>query len=144
MESGAGGRWFKAASLPCRSGCGQGRAALQWHGGEPATFPRASACTPGKSFSAIWAPAITTNTGPRGYRQYGITDGRTEQVPGNGGAGIGRIVQQIDGVLSREVGKFMLKGKTQPITVHELLGRLEEADQNRKVSGDIRRCSRRV
>ncbi len=47
------------------------------------------------------------------------------------------IVQQIDGVLSREVGKFMLKGKTQPITVHELLGRLEEADQKQKTSAEI-------
>jgi adenylate cyclase len=47
------------------------------------------------------------------------------------------IVQQLDGLLSREVGKFMLKGKAQPIVVHELLGRADEADDTRKKSAEI-------
>ena len=47
------------------------------------------------------------------------------------------IVQQLDGLLTREVGKFMLKGKTQPIVVHELLGRSDEADETRKKSVEI-------
>src|SRR3990170_1573077 len=47
------------------------------------------------------------------------------------------IVQQLDGLLSREVGKFMLKGKAQPIVVHELLGRSDEADDTRKKTLEI-------
>jgi adenylate cyclase len=47
------------------------------------------------------------------------------------------IVEQIDGLLKREVGKFMLKGKAQPIVVHELLGSLEEADDKQKKSCEI-------
>ena len=42
------------------------------------------------------------------------------------------IVAQIDGLLKRECGKFILKGKAQPVVVHELLGTLQEADANRK------------
>jgi len=47
------------------------------------------------------------------------------------------IVQQLDGLLTREVGKFMLKGKAQPIVVHELLGRADEADDKQKKSCEI-------
>jgi adenylate cyclase len=47
------------------------------------------------------------------------------------------IVDQINGLLKREVGKFMLKGKAQPIVVHELLGNLDEADEERKKSCEI-------
>jgi adenylate cyclase len=47
------------------------------------------------------------------------------------------IIEQIDGLLKREVGKFMLKGKAQPIVVHELLGSLEEADDKQKKSCEI-------
>jgi adenylate cyclase len=47
------------------------------------------------------------------------------------------IVEQIDGLLQREVGKFIFKGKAQPIVVHELLGSLEEADDKRKKSCEI-------
>jgi adenylate cyclase len=47
------------------------------------------------------------------------------------------IVEQIDGVLTREVGKFMLKGKAQPIVVHELLGRVEESDERQKQACEI-------
>jgi adenylate cyclase len=42
------------------------------------------------------------------------------------------IVNELDGVLKREVGKFVLKGKAQPIVVHELLGRLEETDEKQQ------------
>jgi len=43
-------------------------------------------------------------------------------------------VQQIDGLLTRQVGKFMLKGKPHPIAVYELSGRIDEVDENRKES----------
>jgi adenylate cyclase len=42
------------------------------------------------------------------------------------------IVAQLDGLLTREVGKFLLKGKAQPIVIHELLGLLEEFDEKQK------------
>lgn len=47
------------------------------------------------------------------------------------------IVAQINGVLTREVGKFKLKGKAQPIVVHELLGRVEEADETKKKACEV-------
>jgi adenylate cyclase len=47
------------------------------------------------------------------------------------------IVNGIDGLLKREVGKFLLQGKAQPIVVHELLGSLDEAHANRKESCEI-------
>jgi len=42
------------------------------------------------------------------------------------------IVEGFDGLLKREVGKFMLKGKAEPMIVHELLGDLEGADDKQK------------
>jgi adenylate cyclase len=42
------------------------------------------------------------------------------------------IVAQVDGLLKREVGKFMMKGKAQPIVVHELLGRVDEVGAERQ------------
>jgi adenylate cyclase len=42
------------------------------------------------------------------------------------------LVDQIDGVLAREVGAFRLKGKNQPIVIHELLSRMEESDEKQK------------
>jgi adenylate cyclase len=38
------------------------------------------------------------------------------------------IVDQIGDVLTREVGIFKLKGKAQPVVIHELLSRTEESD----------------
>jgi adenylate cyclase len=46
-------------------------------------------------------------------------------------------VDRIDGLLKREVGKFMLKGKAQPIVVHELLGSIHDADESRRMSCEI-------
>ena len=46
-------------------------------------------------------------------------------------------VDQIDGVLTREVGAFRLKGKAQPVVVHELLSRTEESDEKQKKSVGI-------
>lgn len=43
-------------------------------------------------------------------------------------------VAGIDGVVAREVGKFMLKGKAQPIVVHELLAHIDEASETDKES----------
>jgi adenylate cyclase len=42
------------------------------------------------------------------------------------------IVHEIDGVVRREVGKFVLKGKAQPIVVHELLSHVEEANDEER------------
>ncbi len=39
------------------------------------------------------------------------------------------VVHQLNGFLTRELGKFRLKGKVQPIVIHELLCRAEEADE---------------
>ena len=39
------------------------------------------------------------------------------------------VIQNLDGFLTREVGKFRLKGKAQPIVVHELLCPVEERDE---------------
>jgi adenylate cyclase len=38
------------------------------------------------------------------------------------------VVDQLGGLLTRELGSFRLKGKTQPIGIHELICRLDEAD----------------
>ena len=39
------------------------------------------------------------------------------------------MVTQLNGFLTREVGKFRLAGKVKPIVVHELLGQKEEVDE---------------
>jgi adenylate cyclase len=39
------------------------------------------------------------------------------------------VIHDLDGFLTREAGRFLLKGKAQPIVVHELLCRLEECDE---------------
>jgi len=39
------------------------------------------------------------------------------------------VVHQLNGFLTRELGKFRLKGKIKPVTIHELLCRAEEADE---------------
>jgi adenylate cyclase len=38
------------------------------------------------------------------------------------------VVEQLDGILSRDLGSFRLKGKSQPIGIHELICRLTEAN----------------
>ena len=38
------------------------------------------------------------------------------------------VIRQLDGFLSREIGKFKVAGKVKPITVYELFGRSEECD----------------
>ena len=35
-------------------------------------------------------------------------------------------VEKVDGLLTRQVGKFMLKGEAQAIVVYELSGRIDE------------------
>jgi adenylate cyclase len=47
------------------------------------------------------------------------------------------IAAQIDGILKREVGKFMLKGKAQPMVVHELFGRADEVEDKQKKSCEV-------
>jgi adenylate cyclase len=39
------------------------------------------------------------------------------------------ITDRIDGLLKREVGRFILKGKAEPMVVHELIGRSEDANE---------------
>ena len=42
------------------------------------------------------------------------------------------MVHQLNGLLTREVGKFRLAGKIKPVVVHELLGRKEEVEEKVK------------
>ena len=46
------------------------------------------------------------------------------------------VIHNLDGFLTREAGRFRLKGKAQPIVVHELLCRMEECDEKQ-----IRACA---
>jgi adenylate cyclase len=39
------------------------------------------------------------------------------------------VISQLDGFLTRELGKFRLVGKTKPIVIHELICRLEESNE---------------
>lgn len=39
----------------------------------------------------------------------------------------GEVIERLDGFLSREIGEFLFLGKTKPLAVHELVGRIEEA-----------------
>jgi len=41
-------------------------------------------------------------------------------------------VAQVDGLVAREVGRFMLKGKAQPMVAYELLGRAEDVNDSEK------------
>jgi len=47
------------------------------------------------------------------------------------------VLYQLDGFLTREVGKFILAGKSNPIVIHELICRMEEVDVNQKTLCDI-------
>ena len=42
------------------------------------------------------------------------------------------MIHQLNGLLTRELGKFRLVGKIKPVGIHELLGRKEEVDENLK------------
>lgn len=42
------------------------------------------------------------------------------------------VIHQLDGFLTREVGKFRLKGKVIPTVIHELLCRTEESDEKQR------------
>jgi len=42
------------------------------------------------------------------------------------------VIRELDGFLTREAGRFRLKGKAQPVVVHELLCRLEESEEKQK------------
>jgi adenylate cyclase len=42
------------------------------------------------------------------------------------------VIHQLDGFMTRDVGKFRLKGKVKPIVIHELLCRIEECDEQQK------------
>ena len=42
------------------------------------------------------------------------------------------VIHQLDGFLTRELGKFRLKGKVKPIGIHELICRVEESDEKQR------------
>jgi adenylate cyclase len=42
------------------------------------------------------------------------------------------VIQDLSGFLTREVGTFRLKGKSQPVVIHELICRIEEADESQR------------
>jgi adenylate cyclase len=83
------------------------------------------------------------NVGAGGYYQYGLrgdtvnTASRIDGLNKYLGTKIlvsQEILDQTEGMRSREVGKFLLKGKSQPLVIHELLCRLEECDEGQKAS----------
>ena len=39
------------------------------------------------------------------------------------------VISQLNGFFTREIGNFMLAGKTKPVEIHELICRLEESDE---------------
>ena len=42
------------------------------------------------------------------------------------------VLNQTNGFLTREVGQFLLTGKSNPLVIHELIGFLEESDQHQR------------
>jgi adenylate cyclase len=42
------------------------------------------------------------------------------------------VIRDLPDFLTREVGTFRLKGKSQPVVIHELLCRIEEADEKQR------------
>jgi adenylate cyclase len=42
------------------------------------------------------------------------------------------VLDELDGFLTREAGSFRLKGKAQPIIVHELLCRMEDSSEKQR------------
>ncbi len=46
------------------------------------------------------------------------------------------VLAGTEGFLSRRAGAFLLKGKSQPVTVHELTGRVNEASEGQKAARD--------
>jgi adenylate cyclase len=47
------------------------------------------------------------------------------------------VVHQLDGFLTREVGRFRLKGKVNPIVIHEILCRVEESGETQRRACEI-------
>jgi adenylate cyclase len=44
---------------------------------------------------------------------------------------------QLDGFLTRKLGKFIFKGKTKPVAVYEVLGRMEETSEQQKMLCEV-------
>jgi adenylate cyclase len=44
------------------------------------------------------------------------------------------VLQGLNGFLAREAGRFLLKGKSHPIVMYELLGKLEEVTESQKTT----------
>lgn len=86
------------------------------------------------------------NVGAGEYYQYGLrgdtvnTASRMDSLNKYLGTKIlvsQEVLEQTDGVLTKELGNFLLKGKTQPLTIYELLCRVEEFDEQQKKSREI-------
>ncbi|MGZ3613702.1 MAG: CHASE2 domain-containing protein [Thermodesulfobacteriota bacterium] len=45
----------------------------------------------------------------------------------------GEMIDQLDGFLVRELGKFQLKGKINPVSVYELICRIEESNEEQRI-----------
>ncbi|MFB3081983.1 MAG: CHASE2 domain-containing protein [Gammaproteobacteria bacterium] len=43
-----------------------------------------------------------------------------------------QVLEGLEGLLSRELGKFLLVGKSKPVVLHELIGRIEDCDENQR------------
>lgn len=43
-----------------------------------------------------------------------------------------KVLEGLGGFLSREIGKFLLVGKSKPIVLHELVGRVADCDENQR------------
>jgi adenylate cyclase len=86
------------------------------------------------------------NVGAGDYYQYGLRgdtvntasrlDGLNKYL-GTHVLASQEVLDQTNGVLTREIGKFLLKGKTQPLVIYELLSRLEDCDEEQKKSCEI-------
>jgi adenylate cyclase len=78
------------------------------------------------------------NIGAAEHYEYGVTgdtvntasrmDGLNKYL-GTQVLASAEAIEGLSGILKREAGSFLLKGKTQPVVVYELLCRLEETDQ---------------
>ena len=44
----------------------------------------------------------------------------------------GEVIRRLDGFLSRGLGRFLVKGKTKPLSIHELVCRAEESSEQQK------------
>jgi adenylate cyclase len=77
------------------------------------------------------------------HRYFGVainTSERIEQLNKELGTWIlvsEEVIHQIEGFLTRKVGKFIFKGKSEPETIYELISRSEESSEKQRRLADI-------